>query len=139
MIKPICLCCQELFTPNKYHHQDQKYCSDPACKRASHNASNQKYRAALKRDDPLRESQRKQKSRRREKFHLHVELSRWRKQLAYLQMLILGSLGLFGGIGSDDLVKTISCCLDTGRELLPKGFVSLEDLEEKSRPGFGFF
>lgn len=137
MIKPICLCCQELFTPNKYH-PEQEYCPRPACKRASHNASNQKYRTALKRNDPLRESQRKQKSRQHERFRLHLELSRWRKQLVHLQMLILGTLCLFGGTTSDDLAKTISRCLDTGRELLPKEFASLEDLEEKSCPGFGF-
>ena len=140
MIKRICPCCQEPFTPNKYHPQNQEYCTRlTKCKRASHNASNQKYRAALKRDDPLRESQRKQKSRRREKFRLHLELSRYRKQLVCLQMVILGVIGLFGGTAGEDLAKTMSRCLETGRELLPKGFSSLEDLEEKSCPGFGFF
>lgn len=140
MIKRICPCCQELFTLNKYHPHDQEYCTRlTKCKQASHNASNQKCRAALKRDDPLRESQRKQKSRRREKFRLYLELSRWRKQLAYLQMIILGVIGLVGGTAGDDLAKTVSRCLDTGRELLPKGFSSLEDLEEKSCPGYGFF
>lgn len=141
MIEQTCLCCQERFTPNKYHPQGQKYCArSQACKRASHNAANQKYRAAQKRDDPLRESLRKQKSRRREKFRLHLELSHWRKQLVYLQMLILGIIGLLGGSTDDDgLAKTISHCLDTGREFFPKGLTSLEDLEKILRPGFGFF
>ena len=138
MKKQICLSCKELFTANKYH-PEQKYCTRSVCKRASHNASNKTYRATLKRDDPLRESQRKQKSRRREKFRLHLELSRWRKQLAYLQMLILGTIGLFGGTADDDLGKTIFRCLDTGRELLPKGLTSLDNLGEEWRPGFGFF
>ena len=59
--------------------------------------------------------------------------------LACLQRVIPGIIGLFGGTAGDDLAKTISRCLDTGRELLPKGFASLEDLEEKSSPGFCFF
>jgi len=139
MISHTCLCCQELFTPNRYHCHDQEYCSRAECKRASHAAANRKWRAVQKRDDPLRESQRKQKNRRREKFRLHLELSRWRKQLAHQQMLVLGILGLFSGTGAADLAKTISRCLDTGRELLPKNIVSWGDLTKNSGAGFGFF
>jgi len=139
MISHTCLCCQELFTPSKYHPHDQEYCSRSECKRESHAAANRKWRAAQKHDDPLRESQRKQKTRRREKFRLHLELSRWRKQLAHHQMLILGVLGLFSGTDGNDLAKTISRCLDTGRELLPEKLLPWSDPTKYLGPGSGFF
>jgi len=138
MIEHICPHCQIQFTPNKYHPHDQEYCSGAECKRESHASANRKWRAAQKRDDPLRESQRKQKNRQHEKFRLHLELSRWRKQLAHQQMLVLGILGLFSGNDTGDLAKTISRCLDTGRELLPRNLVSWGDLTKKSGAGFGF-
>lgn len=139
MIEHICAHCQTQFTPNKYHQHDQEYCLRAECKRESHAAANRKWRAAQKRDDPLRESQRKQKNRRREKFHLHLELSRWRKQLAHQQMLVLGILGFFSGNGGDDLAKTLSRCLDNGRELINKKLIGCSVLEKNRGPGFGFF
>jgi hypothetical protein len=138
MITHICLSCQAPFIPDKYHPNDQEHCSKPECRRASHKRANRKWRAGQKRDDPLRESHRKQKDRRGEKFRSYLELSRWRKQLARQQMLLLGILGFFSGNTGDDLVKTISRCLDTGRELLPKELISWGDLAENSLPGFGF-
>ena len=138
MIEHVCTYCQLQFIPNKYHPHDQECCLRAECKRESHAAANRKWRAAQKRDDPLRESQRKQKSRQREKFRLHLELSRWRKQLAHQQILLLGLLGFFSGNGGDDLAKTISRCLDTGRELLPKKLVPWYDLTKNWGAGFGF-
>lgn len=138
MIEHICAQCQIEFTPNKYHAHDQKYCSRAECKRESHAAANRKWRASQKRDDPLRESQRKQKNRRCEKFRLHLELSRWRKQLEHQKMLLLGLLGFLSGNAGDDFAKTLSRCLDTGRELIGDKLDSCDDLEKYLSPGFGF-
>ena len=138
MIERECPCCQELFTPNKYH-PEQGFCFKPGCRRASHAAANRKWRAAQRLQDPLAESQRKRRARSGHKAHLSRELSGWRKQLARQQMLLLGMLGLLAGTSCDDLARTISHCLDTGRELLREEASLWEDVAEKSCPGCGFF
>jgi len=117
MLPRICPCCKKRFTPNKYH-PEQEFCSEPQCQRASHVEANRKWRAAQRREDPLRESQRKARARRGEKHRLSRQLSVWRKQLAHQQMLLLGIVGLLAGTPSAELNKTISRCLDAGRELL---------------------
>ncbi len=136
MIEYECPCCQELFTPNKYH-PEQQFCWKPGCRSASHAASNRKYRAAQRLRDPLGESQRKRRTRRGQRVQLFREMGRWRKQLARQQMLLLGMLGLLAGTTSDDLAKTISRCLDAGRELLREEVGLWEDVAEKSCPGSG--
>ena len=139
MIAPTCLCCQETFTLNKYHVHDQEYCAEPECRCASHAAANAKWRSGQKRDDPCRESQRKARGRRREKFRTSLEISRWRKQLAWQQMLLFGILGLVSGAAAGaELGKTISRCLDCGRELFRADPALWGDLAENSCPGFGF-
>ena len=40
-----CRCCQELFKPDFRNAHQQKYCSKPACRKASKRASNQKWLA----------------------------------------------------------------------------------------------
>lgn len=138
MIDRVCLCCQEPFTPNKYH-PEQQYCSKAGCRKASHAAANQKWRASLRRADPLRESAIKQRSRRRQRMRLHRELSDWRKRLARCQMLLLGMLGLLSGRSDgDDLARTVSRCLDAGRDLLRSEAALWEAWQEKSCPGSGF-
>ncbi len=137
MIKYICGCCKELLTANKYH-PEQKFCNKPGCRIASHAAANRKWRATERLQDPLAESQRKRRARRGEKARLSRELSRWRKQLARYQMLLLGMLNFLAGTTNDDLAKTISHCIDTGRDLLRVEAGLWEDLAEKACPGYGF-
>ncbi len=67
------------------------------------------------------------------------ELSGWRKQLAHQQMLLLGVLSLLAGATAADLERTVSSCLDAGRELLREEAVLWGDPAEKSRPGSGSF
>lgn len=38
-----CLCCQELFRPDPRNHRHQRYCSEPACRHASHAASQRRW------------------------------------------------------------------------------------------------
>ena len=71
-------------------------------------------------------------------MQLSRELSRWRKQLAHQQMLLFGVLGLLAGTAGGDLAKTLSHCLDAGRELLRQEVALRGDLAENSRPGSGF-
>ncbi|MCK5806528.1 MAG: hypothetical protein KAI66_27105 [Lentisphaeria bacterium] len=137
MIERECPCCQELFTPNKYH-PEQVFCSKPGCRRASHAAANRKWRAAQRLHDPLAESQRKRRARSGRRLQLSRELSGWRRQLARQQMLLLGMLGLLAGTTCDDLAATISHCLDAGRELLRAEASLWEDVAGKLCPGFGF-
>lgn len=138
MIERICPCCQEPFTPNKYH-PEQQYCSKPNCRRASHAAANRKWRASLRRDDPLRESQIRQRARQRQRMRLCRELSDWRKRLARCQMLLLGMLGLLGGAtGGEGLAETVSRCLDAGRDLLREEAALWEEWQEIPCPGSGF-
>lgn len=138
MIERMCLCCQEPFMSNKYH-PEQQYCSKPECRKASHSAANRKWRASLRRDDPLRESQIKRRARQRRRMTLCRELSDWRKRLARCQMLLLGMLGLLGGrTGGEDLAETISRCLDAGRDLLRTEATLWEAWQEKPCPGSGF-
>ncbi len=138
MIQRICLCCQELFTPNKYH-PEQQFCSKAQCRKASHAKANCKWRASLRQEDPLRESQVRSRARKRQRMQLCRELSDWRKRLAHCQMLLLGVLGLLAGrTGGDAFAETMSRCLDAGRELLRGDAVLWDDWPEKSCPGFGF-
>ncbi len=135
-IERICPCCQELFTLNKYHEDNQVYCWKPGCRKASHAAANRKWRQNQKLHDPLRESHRKRKARRSKKFRLALEVSRWRKQAAFQQMLLLGVLRLFSGAGSDDVIPTLSRCVNAGRDFL-RGDLPWEELAESFGPGFG--
>jgi len=138
MIHRICPCCQELFTPNKYH-PEQQYCWKPACRKASHAAANRKWRTSLRQEDPLLESQIKSRARKRQRLQLCRELSDWRKRLARCQMLLLGVLGLLAGrTGGDDFAETMSRCLDAGRELLREEASLWDDWAGKSCPGSGF-
>lgn len=43
-----CLCCDELFQPDRRNLRHQSYCSNPACRRASKAASQAKWRAGPK-------------------------------------------------------------------------------------------
>ena len=138
MIDCECRCCQELFTPNAYH-PEQQFCWKAGCRKASHAAANRKWRECLRRDDPLRESQVKSRARKRQRMQLCRELGDWRKRLARCQMLLLGVLSLLAGrTGGNDLAETMSRCLDAGRELLREGAALWEDWREKSCPGSGF-
>lgn len=38
-----CLCCEEFFQPDPRNRRHQRYCSKPACRRASHAASQQRW------------------------------------------------------------------------------------------------
>ena len=38
-----CLCCEELFRPDPRNRRHQRYCSKPACRRASHAASQRRW------------------------------------------------------------------------------------------------
>ena len=127
MIQPTCLHCKCKFEPNKYHVSDQEYCTKPACKMASHNASNKKWREGEKQNNPLQESNRKQRRRRKEKFRIQLELSRWSKQLAQCQRLLVGMLSLLGGQPEPELKKTISRCLEIGYEVLQDNLIPLEN------------
>jgi len=62
----------------------------------------------------------------------------WRKQLAHQQILVLGILSFFSGNGGDDLAKTLSRCLDSGRELITDKFIAGSVLEKNLGAGFGF-
>lgn len=137
MIDRICPCCQETFTPNKYH-PEQKFCSAPACRRASHAEANRNWRRKQRLEDPLRESQRKSRARRGERMRLCRELSLWRKLLAHQRMLLLGVVDLLGGSGAGGLAETISRCVELGRDLLRGSPEILGGIWENARPGYGF-
>lgn len=137
MIVGQCQCCEDPLRPNKYH-PEQQFCWKPGCRKASHAAANHKWRASLRREDPLRESQIKSRARKRQRMQLCRELSAWRKRLARHQMLLLGVLSLLAGrAGGDDLAKTISRCLDAGRELLREEASCWDDWAGKACPGSG--
>jgi hypothetical protein len=38
-----CLCCEEIFQPDPRNRHHQRYCSKPACQRASHAASQRRW------------------------------------------------------------------------------------------------
>jgi hypothetical protein len=52
--RPKCLCCRKAFTPDHRNRQRQRYCSDPCCRRASHRASQRRWRRKPENRDHFR-------------------------------------------------------------------------------------
>ncbi len=79
--------------------------------------------------DPLAESQRKRRQRSGLKHRMSREFAGLRREVARLQMVLLGMLMLLGSTSGEDLVPVVSRCVDRGRDVLPE--VARAVLEEE--------
>lgn len=84
-----CRCCQELFTPDFRNAHQQKYCSKPACRKASKRVSNQKWLAKPENENYHRGPQAVARVQEAQKLHPEYRARQKAKRQAGLQDLCI--------------------------------------------------